>query len=318
MSWVTRTAASAAAATENSEVGREEHDVSAAVSAERIFEELYNTYRIPGAYEAWADYRTRLTDYIIGSTAPGSSIAIVGAGESNDIDLARLYEHSGSLTLFDIDTDAMERAADRYGLCTGTAGDGTDRRGVRLCRCDLLGADREDYIRLIATLFGGASGYREALELFYLRVNGRTDSRRMTGHTDAGTPEKYDCVIMIGVHSQINSLPMRIWECCAELFGYSADDPGVFRAASTENAVLMPLVNDEVLAMTAGHLIVGLEACTLERPESGAVEGAYQAFMDLKERAERGALVCRSSYTDVWPLREGTSYSMTVLDLIPS
>ena len=55
-----------------------------------VWEELEKSTNIAGAYKRWESYRKQLTAYIIEEVEIGDTIAIIGAGECNDIDLSKL------------------------------------------------------------------------------------------------------------------------------------------------------------------------------------------------------------------------------------
>ena len=80
-----------------------------------VIDEIKKEFEIPGAFESWAAYRKEVTDLILESGATGS-IALFGIGPANDIDLRRLRERFGRITLIDLDRESMERGLVRYGL----------------------------------------------------------------------------------------------------------------------------------------------------------------------------------------------------------
>jgi hypothetical protein len=60
----------------------------------------------------FADHRVRLTA-LIGEAGGGESLALLGAGNCNDIDLGALSAIYRSIDLIDLDREALERARDR-------------------------------------------------------------------------------------------------------------------------------------------------------------------------------------------------------------
>ena len=68
---------------------------------DNLYDQLISLSHLPNAYEEWTEYRSALTAFIISSTIGGGTALIVGAGESNDLDLARLAVHFSSITLLD-------------------------------------------------------------------------------------------------------------------------------------------------------------------------------------------------------------------------
>ena len=77
-----------------------------------ILDDIKQKFRLPDAYEDWREYRKLLTDTVIkcGNGDQSKTIAIIGAGRCNDIDLKTLCRHFEIITLVDCDSDAMNEA----------------------------------------------------------------------------------------------------------------------------------------------------------------------------------------------------------------
>jgi len=77
-----------------------------------ILDDIKQKFRLPDAYEDWREYRQLLTDTVIecGNGDQSKTIAIIGAGHCNDIDLKALCRHFEIITLVDCDSDAMNEA----------------------------------------------------------------------------------------------------------------------------------------------------------------------------------------------------------------
>ena len=85
-----------------------------------IYNQLKDKFIMKDAYKDWENYRKALTDLILTNSDMDlsfnksrdlnetKSIAVIGAGRCNDIDLARLAEIFDEITLIDIDTAALE------------------------------------------------------------------------------------------------------------------------------------------------------------------------------------------------------------------
>lgn len=79
-----------------------------------VYANLKEKFILPNAYDDWRDFRTQLTDTMIRHKAcEANSLAIMGAGRCNDIDLERLWPDFQKITLIDIDTDSMEEGVKR-------------------------------------------------------------------------------------------------------------------------------------------------------------------------------------------------------------
>ena len=68
-----------------------------------ILDDIKQKFRLPDAYEDWREYRQLLTDTVIecGNGDQSKTIAIIGAGRCNDIDLKALCRHFEIITLVD-------------------------------------------------------------------------------------------------------------------------------------------------------------------------------------------------------------------------
>ncbi len=77
-----------------------------------ILDDIKQKFRLTDAYEDWREYRQVLTDTVIECTRGDNSktIAIIGAGRCNDIDLKVLCRHFEIITLVDCDSTAMNEA----------------------------------------------------------------------------------------------------------------------------------------------------------------------------------------------------------------
>lgn len=275
--------------------------------AEQICGALMQSYTLEGAYERWAEYRERITDFLTGNMEPGKTVAVFGAGQADDIDLGRLYARTGHLDLYDMDFEKLEKAISRYGL--------TGKPGVNARRIDLFGVTGEEYIGLIELCLAdiqrmGASwtpsvtapAYRAELRALYDRINRES--------IDFGG-KQYDYTVMIGVHSQLNTFPERIWRLFLDLT--EKDDLSIAEQVIAENHIYIPRVNQGLLEITNEKAFAGFEIEALDQP--GTVQGAVQAIADIEKRLRSGGLICDSAWMDVWPFREGKDYQMVIYQL---
>ena len=195
--------------------------------ARQIYERFLQRASRDDEFNDWAGYRAELTDYIIRKTAPGSSLLILGAGKCNDLDLQKLAEHCGSITLSDYRPETAEEAFRQYGLePLGSAEPSEPLESaqlesaapsarLRFACADYVGITDEDYIEYTAKLLGimqklvdmtGSSleeiacpqliELRQTLEQIY--------ERNAAYRIDLGG-ETYDYSVVAGVHSQLNN-----------------------------------------------------------------------------------------------------------------
>lgn len=79
-----------------------------------VYADLKEKFILPNAFDDWREFRTRLTDSVIRhKDCKAESLAVIGAGRCNDIDLERLWPGFQKITLIDIDAEAMEEAVKR-------------------------------------------------------------------------------------------------------------------------------------------------------------------------------------------------------------
>lgn len=89
-------------------------------------------------YKKWTHYRALLTDYIIEKIKNNqiSKTIILGAGNSDDIDLKKIENYTKFLTLADIDLEAIKKAYSKYKL---------DKNICTLIKIDFLGLNDSKY-----------------------------------------------------------------------------------------------------------------------------------------------------------------------------
>lgn len=304
--------------------------------AMNVIDEIKKEFEIPGAFENWAAYREQVTDLILaGASQPDlipeaslqasiqdvdrsrramptsdtkatGSIALFGIGPANDIDLRRLSEHFGRITLIDLDRESMERGLARYGLqhCPK----------VELWDISLSGVTMEDVAAFFETLYGQVvqsgrtlteAAFIEmslaALEKIQRNVYASREALR------AQLPaEHYDMVVSVGLHSQFWSILSYSWLTLAgnveaQILGHAMNHDPFFETLRAIDDAFIPMLNEVLLSMGDRAIIA------VEEDEAHPVEGAFQSMQDIRQR-----------YSEVqekrlhWPFRpeEGKSYEM--------
>lgn len=272
------------------------------ITAEEIYQSIMDLYGNADGFERWKAYRERLTDYIISKMDSGKSVAILGVGESNDLDLQRICQHAGVVTLVDKDLESMERALQKYGL------EGTSK--IKLVKQDFIGITKEEYIQAIEVvrrdivklqnMFSPiASGpkYTKEIEKIFNGVNSREVSLGIDEH---------DYIISIGVHSQLFNFLEWAWSILLDVVqrknsAYKA----VEKMIDEQNTLYMPRFNDALMTKTKERAFIGLEFKEVER--DSFPQGALQAIRDLLKKNNDEDSVC---YQDIWPYRDGLTYLM--------
>lgn len=207
--------------------------------ARQIYERFLQRSSRDDEFNDWAGYRAELTDYIIRKTAPGSSLLILGAGKCNDLDLQKLAEHCGSITLSDYRPETAEEAFRQYGLepleQLGSAESSEQLESaqlesaapsaqlesaapsarLRFACADYVGITEEDYIEYTAKLLGimqrlgdmTGSSLEEIAgpQLIELRQTLEQIYERNAAYRIDLGGETYDYAVVAGVHSQLNN-----------------------------------------------------------------------------------------------------------------
>lgn len=247
-----------------------------------VIDEIKKEFEIPGAFESWAAYRKEVTDLILASASTGS-IAMFGIGPANDIDLRRLSERFGRITLIDLDRESMERGLARYGLqhCPK----------VELWDASLSGVTMEDVAAFFETLYDQVvrsglalteAAFMEmslaALERIRRKVVSSQEALR------AKLPaEHYDLVVSVGLHSQFWSILSYSWLTLAgnveeQLLGHAMNHDPFFEALRAIDDAFIPLLNEVLLSMGNRAIIA------VEEDEAHPVEGAFQSMQDIRQR----------------------------------
>lgn len=279
--------------------------VYGSIGTMNVIDEIKKEFEIPGAFESWAVYREEVTDLILESGATGS-IALFGIGPANDIDLRRLRERFGRITLIDLDRESMERGLVRYGLqhCPK----------VELWDTSLSGVTMEDVAAFFETLYNQVvqsgrtlteAAFMEmslaALEQIRHKVVSSREALR------AKLPaEHYDMVVSVGLHSQFWSILSYSWLTLAgnveeQILGHAMNHDPFFEALRAIDDAFIPMLNEVLLSMGDRAIIA------VEEDEAHPVEGAFQSMQDIRQRCPK-VLEKRLH----WPFRpeEGKSYEM--------
>lgn len=278
--------------------------------------ELYDRFRRRSSrddeFAEWAGYREKLTAFTVKNARLGSSLLILGAGRCSDLDLKRLGEHFGSITLSDYRPETMEEALHRYGLQLSER--------FHLQEADYVGITDEDYlgytehlIRVIEELAdhsegspeeaaGGALGtLKKELEQIY--------ERNKSYEIDLGD-KVYDCVLAAGVHSQLNNSFRGIFQYVGKdmedrrgsISGMKELNEAIFKITGKHTQELIRRFNRAVFSRVGEGIVYGAEKSILYTPRGektpviGTVDGARQALEEAEAIPASDQLNC------LWPL----------------
>ena len=275
-------------------------------------------------FNDWAEYRAELTDFITENTAPGASLLILGAGKCNDLDLQKLAEHAGSITLSDYREETGEEAFRRYGL--------KPSEHIRFVASDYVGITDDDYIeytdQLLTIMQKLADTSGNSLEEIAGPDLGRMQQtleqiyeRNASYRIDLGV-ENCDYAVIAGLHSQLNNAFRGLFQYVRK----DVEDRGkkvrfaedlnkyLFQITRKHTGDLVKRFNDAVFEAAIRGVIYGYEESIIYTPEGarspviGTVDGARQAGEMIADCAVENYINC------LWPLsrRRGIKFEMTI------
>ena len=300
-----------------------------------IFESIKNEFRIPDAYENWSSYRKALTDIIIGNdmieknhtknkegyidgdTLCNRSIAILGAGPCNDIDLLRVHEEYKQITLMDVDDKGMQDALDRYGLRHSS--------GISLKAVSLTGLTDEItesfFNRLYLYIVDRGKNLTEAdfQERTLMEFKEVEDKLyKNTRDFSMVLPEAaYDTVVSVGLHSQLWSVLSYSWHILAgnvseQLLGGRPVDPDPFHDHLRDvDDTFIPMMNTAILQASKHRVLF-----SSEYDPNNPSEGAWQCIKDVRKRYTGGEIELMESTLE-WPFfpEQRRKYTMLIQDI---
>ena len=265
-----------------------------------LYDEIKSHFKIPNAFSNWENYRNTLTSYLIAETDQISlplsfgnhmketeflpTLAIIGAGSCNDLDLAALSAHFSKITLIDYDMDAMKEALTTYHLENNPV--------IELRPISLNGLDDADYQQFCEQLqvfvtACGSSLSRKDFDTYALSLleNFYEKSRKTTIPL---FPASYDYIWCFGVHSQLQSMFSYIYQVfeinLKDIFTNNSEPSlnSFTHRLKEENNYFIPRFHDAILASAKKSVFIGCEHKRLG--VNTAIEGAYQGIYDLRNR----------------------------------
>lgn len=253
-----------------------------------IYDQIKRQFVLPDAYEAWRTYREQITQIIVSDASfPKSTktIAILGAGACNDIELTVLAQYFKEIILIDVDIAPMRQAFDHV--------PDSVRDKITVREGSLTGIGDEDQRRFCEHILHEVGVYGNSLtgEIYnailmeeleklnakrYLKEQALLELLPIAG---------YDFVVCLGVHSQLFSIlsyMIRVlsYNVSEQLFqGMIPHDGDVVSAIKDMSSRSIPLLNNAILKCARDKVVIGCEY-----DEKNPVEGAYQCIMDIRKR----------------------------------
>ena len=244
-----------------------------------IFRQLKEKFILKNAREDWKDYRDALTT--LANEYAGGSIAVIGAGRCNDIELAAL--RFDSITLIDVDAAAMREAVDRLSPAV--------REKINLVETSLTGITEPDMEAFCTQVLDHVreKGRNVSEDAFEACLNTALDqlfektSAAEQMITDAIPKANYDVVLCNGVCSQLFSMILFFIRSVAH--SVTAVLPEAAKVVERAEKRLSEM-NDRLIPVITGAIAAGAKKTAIfgnEDPENAPVEGAHQCIRFLRE-----------------------------------
>ena len=290
-----------------------------------IFDSIKNEFNIPDAYTNWKEYRRELTDRILrckesegaSSWDDHKTLAILGAGPCNDLNLSRLAKHFSHIDLIDLDSESVRvgvrnqgqehchKIHIKEGTLTGVTQEMTERFFNRL------------YMYLVekGRTLTEADFIRRSLEEFEILEKSLRKSPEDFGVI---LPEKsYDMVVAAGLHSQLWSILSYSWHILAgnvseQLLGGRPVDPDPFHDHLRDvDDTFIPLMNTAILQASKHRVLF-----SSEYDPNNPSEGAWQCIKDVRKRYTGGEIELMESTLE-WPFfpEQRRKYTMLIQDI---
>lgn len=315
--------------------------------AQHIYDQFKARASRDDEFNDWAGYRDRLTGFVISCIPSGSSLLILGAGKCNDLDLKKLAEHCGVITLSDYRPETAEEAFRQYGL--------SPSENLRFAESDYVGITDEDYLaytdlllKTMEKLSGSQesqgssresqgdsleeiagpelSALKECLEQIYQRNEGYQISLGNAGSTDNAGTAVYDNAVVTGVHSQLNNSFRGLFQYVrkdvedrgGEIRFLEELNTSIFKTTRRHTKKLVTRFNEAVFAAVREGVVYGYEKNIIYTPAGanepviGTVDGARQAGEAIANLPAEKTLDC------IWPLsrRRGIKFTMSIRYLL--
>lgn len=274
-------------------------------------------------YEEWTDYRNSVTDFIIRNSEAGSSVAILGAGSCNDVDIQRLAGHFSEITLVDRDEAAMREAVERNAFSENAG-------KIRLKRDDFTGIDESSF-KLTSEYCGknlvpalknaGMEKFGNGLTEIIRNIYEQNRNYKLQPEQDA-----YDYVVVFGTHSQLNNNFSAQWTAFCELVKAAVNSDDIKKHLVKEFEQIAYKVeqlqrdntqwiirrfNASVISMARKGMMLGIETGNSGVAHS-EIDGAYNALQDFSERIHGGELQKAVEDNFVWPFDKEKKISYDV------
>ena len=261
-----------------------------------IYNQLKDKFIMKDAYKDWENYRKALTDLILNNSDMDlsfnksrdlnetKSIAIIGAGRCNDIDLVRLAEIFDEITLIDIDATALEE-------CLSLQEENVKKK-IKTEIISINGLYENDMEAFCDELLNfvrkaGRELNEKLYEKFLDEMLEGLNKKIVAGLDmlqERFSNKSYDVVVCNGVYSQLLSMYSFLIRSVSQSVSdeLKLDVSGINRSIEIKlskiNTMSVPAINKELIAVAKKKILFGNEF-----PEKSRVEGAAECIDDIRK-----------------------------------
>ena len=275
-----------------------------------ILDDIKQKFRLPDAHEDWREYRQLLTDTVIGCAQgyKSKTLAIIGAGRCNDIDLKVLCSYFETIKLVDCDLDAMNEAVSKL--------TGDEAKRVEINNASLTGIDEADlnlyFERVLSDVRkqGYKLTYDNFSEIVFSELGLIKHKLTLSEGTLIKELPKKDIVLCNGVFSQLFSTLSFFVRSVAGSIPDSLFTGAMQVAERLEQE--LKSINNEVIPVICRALIQSANDCIIfgnEYIENNPVEGAGQCI-----EAVRNSGPAVQEFETLWGFnrKEKVAYNMLI------
>ena len=284
-----------------------------------LWKQLENSTKIAGAYEQWRTYRTQLTNALIEEIEIGDTIAILGAGACNDIDLFKLLPYINQMYLIDYNKEALQKAVEQYQI---------PENRVKIIELDLWSINK--------TKFEEKLNQGIPMEQLIQFLKEETSKAMEESLLDCNV----DMIINIGLYSQLNTLLVSLFYLKREPYALSEREQ-LRQMFSYMNQQAVTKINDWIVRHCKKAMI-GYEYAVFETDENGnkqcnqvmellrygqveilqsmaiaRVEGGWQGESDLARRYRKQGITLDRDRYFIWNFIPQKQYIMQIYTIRP-
>lgn len=276
-----------------------------------LYDMLIQNQTIENAFLDWKEYRKALTLHILEQIPPKKTVAILGAGMCNDLDLDLLIDHVNYLYLVDKikpkETDIYSHYpyAKKY------------KDKIEFMELDFVGITDEEYrifserlVRLVQ-IEKENTNIEDLAKLVSLHMKELYE--KALNRSIFTVDVQFDYVIAVGLHSQLNNMFAWMWEIV--LKNLKQKDVSVFTFISSYNEKIIQKFHEKLLEHVKEGLIIGCEKARVG--QSDLIQGSIQAMWDFKQRIQTRQVVCMDQAYIYWPfdIKQNIVFDVELLHL---